>query len=76
MNTVSILKILRGFKKTGYLIRTLIQNTVDMSYFLMIMLIMIASFAVMFQINMVKPEDFGVCQDIQLGDDTNEERCP
>ena len=47
-----------------------------MSYFLMIMLIMIASFAVMFQINMLKPEDSGVCQDIQLGDDTNEERCP
>lgn len=73
---LNLLSVLRGFKPTGYLIRTLIQNTKDMVWFLLVMMILIVCFAVMFQINVEKPSDFEVCSNIDLGDDENEERCP
>ena len=73
---LNILSVLRGFKPTGYLIRTLIQNTKDMVWFLLVMMIIIVCYAIMFQINVYKPSDFGVCSNINLGDDENEERCP
>lgn len=58
LGTLSAIKALRGFPQTSHLIRALIQNLVDFTAFIILMLIVIFGFGLIFTVMQTGlPED-------------------